>query len=131
MENESKQIVNSFLSAVQAGDHAKLAELLSPEIRWEQPGNSQVSGIKHSNIEVFQMVGKMFEISANTLRLAAVESVTAHNDEVACLLRWEATKPTGETLAVDNIDIYEVKNGQIINAKIFTADIGAENEFWS
>lgn len=131
MENQSKQVVTSFLNAVQTGDNAKLAELLSAEIIWEQPGSNQVSGLKNSNAEVFQMVGKMFEISGNTLRLAEIKSVTANNNEVAALLRWEASKPSGETLAVDNIDVYRVENGQIISAKIFTSDIKAEDQFWA
>jgi ketosteroid isomerase-like protein len=77
------------------------------------------------------MVGKMFEISGNTLRLAEIKSVTANNNEVAALLRWEASKPSGETLAVDNIDVYRVEDGQIISAKIFTSDIKAEDQFWA
>ena len=131
MKDQSKQVVISFLNAVQTGDNAKLAELISPEIKWEQPGNNKISGLKHSNSEVFQMVGKMFEISGNTLRLTDIISVTANNEEVAALLRWEASKPSGETLSVDNIDVYTVKNGQVINAKIFSSDIESENQFWS
>lgn len=131
MENQSKQVVTNFLNAVQTGDNAKLAELLSPSIRWEQPGSNQVSGLKNSNAEVFQMVGKMFEISGNTLKLTEIKSVTVHNNEVAAMLRWEASKSSGETLAVDNIDVYGVQDGQIISAKIFSSDIEAENQFWS
>lgn len=131
MENQSKQVVTSFLSAVKNGDNATLAELLSPEVTWEQPGGNKVSGIKNSNAEVFQMVGKMFELSGNTLRLTEVRSITSNGDEVAALLAWEASKPSGQKLAVDNIDLYRVQNGQIISAKIFSSDIEAENQFWS
>lgn len=131
MENQSKQVVTSFLSAVKNGDNATLAELLSPEVTWEQPGGNKVSGIKNSNAEVFQMVGKMFELSGNTLRLTEVRSITTNGDEVAALLAWEASKPSGQKLAVDNIDLYRVQNGQIISAKIFSSDIEAENQFWS
>ena len=130
MENQSKQVVNSFLNAVQNGDNATLGKLLSPQINWEQPGESQVSGIKKSNTEVFEMVAKMFELSGNTLKLAEIKSVTANGDEVAALLRWEASKPCGGTFAVDNIDLYRVQNGQIISAKIFSSDIEVENQFW-
>ena len=60
MTDQSKRVVASFLNAVQTGDNAKLAELLSPKVTWEQPGNNQVSGIKKSNMEVFQMVGRIY-----------------------------------------------------------------------
>lgn len=131
MENEAKQVVNNFLNAVQTGDNATLATLLSPQLKWEQPGNNLISGLKSSNAEVFEMVGKMFEISAGTLRLADIKSLSVHKNQVACLLYWEASKPSGERLSVANIDVYQVENGQIASAKIFTTDLEAENQFWS
>ncbi|WP_183574366.1 nuclear transport factor 2 family protein [Mucilaginibacter sp. X5P1] len=131
MKNEAKEVAIDFLTAVQTGDNAKLAELLHPAIRWNQPGNNSVSGLKSSNMEVFGMVGKMFELSANSLRLSEIKSVSVNGSKVACLLSWTATKPSGESLEVDNTDVYTVENGQIIAAEIFSADIDAENLFWN
>src|ERR1700744_501390 len=101
MKNHAKEVVTEFLSAVQNGDNAKLAALIHPQIEWNQPGDSQVSGFKRSNTDVFGMVGKMFELSGNTLRLTDVKSVSVNGDSVACLLRWNASKTSGETLDVD------------------------------
>ncbi len=130
METEAKKVVTEFLTAVQNGDNQKLAELLSPEIKWSQPGNNRVSGIKNSNMEVFQMVGKMFELSSNTLRLADIKSISVNGNKVACLLHWNAAQPAGGVLDVDNIDVYTVENGQITNADIYSADLAKENAFW-
>lgn len=131
MRNQAKEVVTGFLTAIQNGDNQKLAALIHPEIEWNQPGDNQVSGIKRSNAEVFAMVGKMFELSENTLRLTDIKSVTVNGDSVACLLNWSASKPSGDTLDVDNIDVYTVKNGQITGAEIYSSAIEAENEFWS
>jgi ketosteroid isomerase-like protein len=131
MENQAKTIVTDFLTAVQTGNNGQLAALLSPTIQWEQPGDNLVSGIKNSASEVFGMVGKMFELSANSLRLTDIKSVTVKGNEVACLLQWQASKPDGSKLNVENIDVYTVSNGEIVSAKVFTADIEAENAFWS
>ena len=131
MENKAKVIVTDFLNAVQTGNNAQLAALLSPEIQWEQPGDNLVSGTKNSAAEVFGMVGKMFQVSGNSLRLTGIKSVTANGNEVACLLQWQAAKPDGTKLNVENIDVYTVNNGQIVSAKVFTSDIEAENSFWS
>jgi len=130
MENEAKKTVTEFLTAVQQGDNAKLAAILHPDIVWTQPGNNRVSGIKHSNAEVFQMVGKMFELSANTLRLTDIKAVSVNGNKVACLLHWTAAQPAGGILDVDNIDVYTVENGQITKADIFSADLESENRFW-
>jgi uncharacterized protein len=76
------------------------------------------------------MVGKMFELSAMTVRLTAIKSITENQHQVACLLNWKASSPTGKELDVDNIDVYTVENGQIVKADIFTTDVEAENRFW-
>lgn len=130
MENEAKKVVTEFLTAIQKGDNQKLAELINPEIEWNQPGNNRVSGIKRSNTEVFQMVGKMFELSANTLRLTDIRSVSVNGNKVSCLLHWNAANPAGGVLDVDNIDVYTVESGQLIRAEIYSADLEKENVFW-
>ena len=130
MKNEAQEVVTTFLTAVQQGDNAKLAAILHPDIIWSQPGSNRISGTKHSNAEVFQMVGKMFGLSANTLRLTDIKKISVNSNKVACLLHWNAAQPSGGILDVDNIDVYTVENGQITKAEIFTADEDSENRFW-
>ena len=130
METEAKKVVTAFLTAVQNGDNQKLAELIAPGIEWNQPGNNKVSGIKRSNNEVFGMVGKMFELSANTLRLTDFKSISVNGNKVACVLHWNAAQPAGGILDTDNIDVYTVENGQITKAEIFISDEESENRFW-
>jgi len=130
MKNEAKQVVTDFLNAVQVADIEKLNTLLHPDVQWSQPGNSRISGIKHSSNEVFQMVGKMFELSANTLKLTDIKSICVSGNKVACLLHWNAAQPAGGILDVDNIDVYTVENGKIIKVEVFTADEAKEEMFW-
>ena len=130
MKNKTKETVTEFLTAVQQGNTEKIGALLHPEIEWNQPGNNQLSGIKRSNKEVFDMVGRMFEISANTLRLTDFKELSTNGNNVACLLHWNATHTSGSNLDIDNIDVYTVKDGKIIKAEIFTTDEGSEDLFW-
>jgi ketosteroid isomerase-like protein len=130
MENEAKKVVTEFLTAVQHGDTQKLAALIHPDVEWSQPGNNSISGIKRSSAEVFQMVGKMYELSDNTLMLTGVKSIGVNGNNVACLIHWNAAQPSGGVLDIDNIDVYTVENGQITKANIFTADEAKENQFW-
>lgn len=130
MENEAKRVVTEFLTAVQNGDTPKLGSLIHPDIVWSQPGRNRVSGIKRSSAEVFQMVGKMYELSANTLMLTTVKSIGVNGNSVACLIHWNASQPAGGVLDIDNIDVYTVENGQITEVNIYTADEAKENQFW-
>ena len=131
MENQSKQTVIEFLTSVKAVDLEKIGQLLSPEVNWSQPGSNEISGLKHSQQEVFGMVGKMFEISGSTLQMVDYQSISLNGNRVACLLHWMAEKPSGEKLDVYNIDIYTVEHGKICNVEIFSADQMQEDGFWT
>lgn len=127
---ESLQIVNDFLSAVQKGDYEKVNSLADPAIQWDQPGNNLFSGTKGSLKEVYEMVGGMSSLTNHTLQLTAVQTLAVNGDSVAALVKWKAAKPTGEQLDVDNIDVYTVKNGKIVKAIVYSADVEKENSYW-
>ena len=130
MTTQPTQIVNNFLTAIRQGDHATLAASLSDGVVWHQPGTNFLSGVKRYKAEVFQMVGGMVELTGHTLKLTDVKVLAENGNEVACLLHWKAARPTGEILDVDNIDVYTVENGQIVKARIFSADLTQEDKFW-
>lgn len=129
MENQTLSVVKAFVTAVQQVDLEKLGALLHPAITWDQPGNNRFSGVKNSSGEVFQMVGGMFEVSANTMKLSDVKSITVNGDQAAVVLRWQANRD-GATLDTDNVDVYTVKDGQIVAAKVYAADTAHEDLFW-
>ncbi|UOQ64755.1 nuclear transport factor 2 family protein [Hymenobacter volaticus] len=130
MEQKAEQTVREFLTAVQKGDQAKFASSLHDNVEWLQPGNNKFSGPKKSKAEVFQMVGGMYEMSANTLALTAVDVMAVNGNRVACLLHWKGAQPPGDVLDVDNIDVYTVENGQITQATVYSADLAQEDRFW-
>ncbi|GAB3914736.1 hypothetical protein GCM10028803_60610 [Larkinella knui] len=130
MEKGAIKVVSTFLAAVQKGDNATVAASLHPNIEWSQPGSNRFSGPKKSSTEVFQMVGGMLEVSAGTLALTDVKVTAANGNTVACVVHWKAVKPTGVVLDVDNIDVYTVENGQIVKAKVYSADLAQEDDFW-
>lgn len=131
MEKEMLQVAENFLNAVKTLNMEQLTAILHPGMSWSQPGNNLVSGNKQSAGEVFQMVGKMLELSGNTLLLAEVKALAVNGNQVACHLRWTAQKASGETLDVDNIDVYTIEKGCIVAAAVYTTDVDQENAFWS
>ncbi|RAJ08570.1 hypothetical protein LX64_01223 [Chitinophaga skermanii] len=128
--NNAQQTVEKFLQAVQTGDMQTVGALLHPALTWSQPGQNQFSGEKRNAQEVFAMVGGMFQVTVNTLKLETIQSISVNGQQVATVLHWTATLPTGEKLAVDNIDIYTVENGLITKVQVFTADAEQEDAFW-
>lgn len=130
METQAMQVVSEFLTAVQQGNQAKLAALLHPNVEWDQPGTNRFSGVKKSSTDVFNMVGGMFQATDNSLALTDIKVLTANGNNVACLIHWKAVQPNGGILDIDNIDVYTVENGQIVKAKVYSAGIAQEDNFW-
>nr|WP_295931810.1 nuclear transport factor 2 family protein [uncultured Dyadobacter sp.] len=124
------QTVKDFLTAYMAHDHQKFASYLHPDLVWEQPGNNRISGTKKSRNELLQMGASMGQLSEGTIRLESVRYLDAHDDHVACILHWKAAQPNGAVLDVENIDVYKVRDGQIVQAVIYSSDIAQENAFW-
>ncbi|MEH6309143.1 nuclear transport factor 2 family protein, partial [Olivibacter sp. CPCC 100613] len=98
-------------------------------VKWNQPGANRFSGLKQSSNEVFEMVGGMFEISRNTLSLAAIQTIAINGNQASVLLRWTAGQP-GDGLDVENVDVYTVKDGKIVEVTVYSADLKHENAFW-
>ena len=131
MGKQAQQVVSNFLTAVQQHDGQKMVALLHPDVTWSQPGNNRFAGQKKSREEVFQMAGGMQEVAAKTLTLSLVKTLSINGNQVACLVHWQAVQPNGDVLNVDNIDVYTVKDGLIVDATVFSADVTQEDNFWS
>lgn len=129
-ETDALRVVAGFLDAVKERSHAKAVPLLDSLIEWRQPGDNRFSGVKTNLQEVIAMFGGFSKVSASTLQLSAVRVLAVNGNEVACLLHWNAAQPTGQTLDIDNIDVYTVQNGKIVKAVVFTANTQAEDKFW-
>ena len=72
----------------------------------------------------------MFAATNNSLALTDIKVLTANGNSVTCLVHWKAVQPNGGMLDVDNIDVYTVEKGQIVKAKVYSADVAQEDNFW-
>lgn len=122
--------VKDFLESYQRGDHERVKWYLREDVVWHQPGTNRLSGIYRTREEVLKMGARMGSLSAKTLKLEAIKSITVHGNQVACLLRWTAAQPTGNVLDVENVDVYTIDRGQIVEVKVFSADLAQEDKFW-
>ena len=129
-DTSAVRLINAFLTAVQQGDHTIPKAVLHPNVKWHQPGSNRFAGTKESSAAVFQMVRSMSEASSRTLRLADVKLITVNGNQVACLVNWKAVMEGGGVLDVDNIDVYTLENGKIVEATVYSADLAQEDWFW-
>lgn len=129
MEKQILNTVTEFVNAVKLVNLEIIGAILHPAVRWEQPGSNRFSGTRVSRDEVFQMVGGMFEVSGNTLRLENIKTIAVNGNEVSVVLHWKATR-TGAELDTENVDVYTVEDGQITGVKVYAANLQQEDLFW-
>lgn len=129
MEKQILNTVTEFVNAVKSVNLEKIGAILHPAVRWEQPGSNRFSGTRVSRDEVFQMVGGMFEVSGNTLRLENIKTIAVNGNEVSVVLHWKANR-TGAELDTENVDVYTVEDGKITGVKVYAADLQQEDLFW-
>lgn len=124
------EVVSSFMNAIQTGDGARAVSLIDSLVQWDQPGNNRLSGIRKNKKEVLALFHAFKDLSAGTIKLTEVKTLSVNGNSVACQLHWNAVQPVGKVLNIDNIDVYTVVNGKIRNVVIYSADLKLEDDFW-
>jgi uncharacterized protein len=130
IEKESTRIVLEFLEAVKNKDHQKVVDLLDENVVWYQPGDNRISGIKNGRNGVLAMGKEIGGYAAGTFTIAEIKNVSANGNSVACALRVQAALPVGTLLDVENIDVYKVQAGKIVEVKVHSNNLEEEDNFW-
>lgn len=123
------EIAKSYIHAVQTGDQAALGSLLAPDIIWHQPGRNRFSGTHQGLPAVVNMIGGMMEASGGTFAITRVNRYMENGDWVAIELEFAAQRD-GMKLAQPGIDLLQIENGQIVEARLFSSNQAAEDQFW-
>jgi len=123
------EVAKSYINAVQTGDQAGLGRLLSPEIVWHQPGQNRFSGTHNGLQAVVNMIGRMMEHSNGTFAITRTVRFSANGEWVAVELEFSGQRD-GARLNQPGIDLLKIENGQIVEARLFSSDQKAEDEFW-
>ena len=102
-------IAKAYIKAVQTGDQAALGSLISPDVVWHQPGSNRFSGRHEGMGTVGPMLGKMMEVSKGTFAISRADHYMANGD-------W--------------VDLLRIKDGKVIEVRLFSSDPAQEDAFW-
>lgn len=118
-----------YIQAVQAGDQAALASLLSPQIVWHQPGKNRFSGTHKGAQAVGAMIGEMMAVSKGTFAITRANRFMANGPWVTVELEFEGQRD-GIRLSQQGIDLLRIEEGKIVEARLFSSDPEQEDAFW-
>ena len=123
------ETAQQYIQAVQAGDRAALAGLLSPELVWHQPGNNRFSGTHKGPQAVGAMIGEMMGVSNGTFAITRAHRYMANGPWVTVEIEFEGRRD-GAVMSQHGIDLLRIEGGKIVEARLFSSDPEQEDAFW-
>ncbi len=75
------------------------------------------------------MIGGMMQVSGGSFRIDTVHAVIGNGSKVATTVKFSGQRD-GATMSLNGVDILTVKNGQIVEAWLYSDDQAAEDAFW-
>lgn len=128
-ETTPRAVATAYFEALRQGDAPTAMGLLSPQVVWHQPGANRFSG-DHTGVDgIGALLGGMMEISAGTFQLAVTGPLMTNNEFVAAPVRFTGTHATA-SMDMTGIDLLTVREGKIVEVRLFSEDAPAEDAFW-
>lgn len=128
-EHPNVDIVRRGYEAFSKGDMDTLATLMSEDVIWHVPGSNPLSGDKKGRDDTFAYFGQLMERSGGTLKIDLHDIVGG--DEHVVGLHHDSAEREGKTLDSNEILIFHVSNGQIVEAWEQYPDLAEFDKFWA
>jgi ketosteroid isomerase-like protein len=127
---ENAAIVRRGYDALKTGDLAALAALFAENAAWHTPGKGPLSGDAVGREAVLARFGRSTAETAGTFEARLKRVLTDEDGRVIGIHHSVATR-CGKQLDVYSCTVFEVENGQIVDARELVQDLSAWDEFWS
>lgn len=110
------------------GDLAALDELFAEDIRWHEPGRNQVAGTYEGRAAVYELFGRLMDLSEGTLHIER-RAILADDDHGAAVV--DITARRGErSFAVTNAHVFRFAGDRVVEFWEMSGDQHAVDEVW-
>ncbi|HEX8015247.1 MAG TPA: nuclear transport factor 2 family protein [Flavobacterium sp.] len=123
------EVILAYAEALGKGDIPTAFSHFSPDVKWNQPGANQFSGLKKGADEIGKMLGGMMEISKGSFALHPNGNIMANGDLVAMPVRFSGNNDDRK-IDMSGIDLFKVEKGKITDIWLFSDDQNIEDIFW-
>ncbi len=124
-----KEVIAAYAEALGKGDIPAAFSFFSTGVKWHQPGSNQFSGIKTGLDDIGQMLHNMMEAAKGTFVVKPNGNLMTNNNLVAMPVRFNG-KIDEKRIDMTGLDLFEVKDGKIVNVWLFSDAQEAEDRFW-
>lgn len=123
------EIAKQYIHAAQTGNQALLANLVSPDVVWHQPGNNRFSGTHRGLPAIGALLGGMMEVSRGTFAITRADQFMENGDWVAICLEFQGQRE-GARLAQPGVDLLRIEADKIVEVRLFSSNQQEEDAFW-
>lgn len=127
MAHPNEDLIRKGYAAFAAGDLDTLRQLFAPDIIWHSPGRNPLSGTEHGTDAVFQLFGRLAELTGGTFRVSEIHDVLANDDHAVALLRIRAERGR-KTLESNDAHVFNMSNGRVTEFWAVSGDQYATDE---
>jgi uncharacterized protein len=125
----AKDVVEAYSVALSKGDIPKAFSFFSKDAKWHQPGNNQFSGTKTGLDAISKMLSDMMGATQGTLVIKPAGAMMVNGNFVSCPVQFSANNGN-KSVAMAGNDLYEVRDGKIVQVWLFSEDQLTEDAFW-
>jgi ketosteroid isomerase-like protein len=122
-------LVREAHEAFKRGDREAVDRLFHEDIRWVVTGESQTATVDHGMDEVLASFGKVMELTNGTYEAVGFDYLGGERHAAA--LAHVTAERDGKRLDVDEVVIFEVRDGRLANAMHIAYDQRAWDEFFA
>lgn len=123
------EVFKRALNAFAAGDMDALAKEVHPDAVWHMIGHNPLSGTYRGRDATFALFQREFQLAGGTFR-PQLQDVLANDEHTVALLHATASRE-GKELDMDYVIVFQIRDGQITEARVLWSDQKAYDEFWS
>ena len=123
------EVILAYAEALERGDIPTAFSFFSSDVKWNQPGANQFSGLKKGAGEIGNMLRGMMEISKGSFALRPNGDIMTNGDFVVMPVRFNGNIDDRK-IDMSGIDLFKVEKEKITDIWLFSDDQGAEDIFW-
>lgn len=128
-EQTPASVAETFFDALSRGDIPTVMAQFNDNVLWHQPGANQFSGDHLGAGGVGALLGGMMEASAGSFQLVVAGPAMVNGEVVAIPVRFTGSRADA-TMDMAGIDLLTVRDGKIVEVRLFSEDGHAEDLFW-
>ena len=127
---ETETVLRAAVAALVGGDVETLKTLFADDVVNHMPGSNKISGDFKGTEQFFgDFLGTLMSLTDGQITLKP-HDVLGNADHAIGVYEWTATRD-GRTIQWRQVNVYHVRDGQIVELWQHPFDFERWNEFWS